>query len=276
MIAASDVDYIDPGAAYYQFTYMVTSATQSQLEGYAPDDVEQPTPLLATEAPDGLRGRQDDHLHDPRRRQVLAAGRPRGDRRRRRVRDRALAAARRAERLRADLPGRRRRASTRPSRQAQDDPTGGAPDISGITATDDTTLEIKLTDTSSLGVIGASDAAGLAPRCRRSTRRSSTRRTRRPTARTRSRPGPYMIENDAETASSTGYTPNKEIHLVRNPNWEASDGGLPARVPRRDRRSRRASPTRSRRRRRSSTGSAQVNGDFTAPPTVDQAGGDLG
>ena len=21
----------------------------------------------------------------------------------------------------------------------------------------------------------------------------------------------------------TGYTPNKEIHLVRNPNWEASD-----------------------------------------------------
>ncbi len=38
---------------------------------------------------------------------------------------------------------------------AQDDPTGGAPDISGITAPDDTTLEIKLTNTSSLGVIGA-------------------------------------------------------------------------------------------------------------------------
>ncbi len=35
--------------------------------------------------------------------------------------------------------------------------------------------------------------------------------------------GPYMIENDAE-GELTGYTPNKEIHLVRNPNWEPSDG----------------------------------------------------
>ena len=26
VIAASDVDYIDPGASYYQFTYMITSA----------------------------------------------------------------------------------------------------------------------------------------------------------------------------------------------------------------------------------------------------------
>ena len=51
VIAASDVDYIDPGAAYYQFTYMVTSATLSPLESWAPADVEQPTPLLATEAP---------------------------------------------------------------------------------------------------------------------------------------------------------------------------------------------------------------------------------
>ena len=32
-----------------------------------------------------------------------------------------------------------------------------------------------------------------------------------------------MIENDAE-GELIGYTPNKEIHLVRNPNWEPSDG----------------------------------------------------
>ena len=50
VIAASDVDYIDPGAAYYQWTFMVTSATQSSLEAYAPADIEKPTPLLATEA----------------------------------------------------------------------------------------------------------------------------------------------------------------------------------------------------------------------------------
>ena len=40
-------------------------------------------------------------------------------------------------------------------KEAQANPTGGAPDISGITAPDDTTLEVKLTDTSSIGVIGA-------------------------------------------------------------------------------------------------------------------------
>ena len=54
MIAASDVDYIDPGAAYYQFTFMVTAATQSSLEAYAPADVEEPTPLLAERRTDGL------------------------------------------------------------------------------------------------------------------------------------------------------------------------------------------------------------------------------
>ena len=35
VLAAGDVDYIDPGAAYYQFTYMVNAATQSSLEALA-------------------------------------------------------------------------------------------------------------------------------------------------------------------------------------------------------------------------------------------------
>jgi hypothetical protein len=38
VLAVGDVDYIDPGAAYYQFSYMVTSATQRQLLSWAPDD----------------------------------------------------------------------------------------------------------------------------------------------------------------------------------------------------------------------------------------------
>ena len=39
-----------------------------------------------------------------------------------------------------------------------------------------------------------------------------------------------MVENDAETGELTGYTPGKEIKLVRNPNWDP-ETGLPARVP---------------------------------------------
>ena len=45
-------------------TFMITGATQSPLEAYAPADIEQPTPLLATEAPTVSRRRQDDHLQD--------------------------------------------------------------------------------------------------------------------------------------------------------------------------------------------------------------------
>jgi peptide/nickel transport system substrate-binding protein len=51
VFSGGDVDYIDPGSTYYQFGYMVTSATQSPLLAFAPADIEQPTPLLATEAP---------------------------------------------------------------------------------------------------------------------------------------------------------------------------------------------------------------------------------
>ncbi len=36
VLAVGDVDYIDPGAAYYQFSYMVDSATQRQLLSWAP------------------------------------------------------------------------------------------------------------------------------------------------------------------------------------------------------------------------------------------------
>ncbi len=51
VLASGDVDHIDPGAAYYQFTYMVTSATQRPLLGWQPDDVENPTPDLAEGEP---------------------------------------------------------------------------------------------------------------------------------------------------------------------------------------------------------------------------------
>jgi peptide/nickel transport system substrate-binding protein len=51
VLAAGDVDYIDPGAAYYQFTYMVTSAAQRALLSWQPDDVAAPTPDLADGEP---------------------------------------------------------------------------------------------------------------------------------------------------------------------------------------------------------------------------------
>jgi len=220
VIAASDVDYIDPGASYYQFSYMVTSATQSTLVGWAPEDVELPTPLLADSEPevseDGLTVTytiRDDVMYSPPvDRAVVAAdvkyaiersllpGVPNGY----------------TQTYLADVTG-----IDKAIKEAQDNATGGAPDISGITAPDDTTLEIQLDDTSSIGVIGALSlpvSAPVPPEYAEEFDAENPSTYGENGVST----GPYMIENDPQTGELTGYTPNKEIHLVRNPNWEAS------------------------------------------------------
>lgn len=51
VIASGDVDYIDPGAAYYQFSYMVLYPMQRPLYSYAPDDTTKPSPDLADGEP---------------------------------------------------------------------------------------------------------------------------------------------------------------------------------------------------------------------------------
>ena len=161
VLAASDVDNIDPGATYYQFGYMVTDATQSGLVGYAPGDIDA-RPLLAAEEPtvsdDGktitYKLRDDVKFSPPVNRTVTSA-------------DVKYAIER------ALLPGvANGYAQTYLKgivgfddalKQAQSDPTGGAPDISGITTPDDTTLVIELDDTTSIGVEGALSLPVSAP-----------------------------------------------------------------------------------------------------------------
>jgi peptide/nickel transport system substrate-binding protein len=51
VLAAGDVDYLDPGQTYYTFGYMVQEATQRTLYAFAPGDVA-PRPDLATGPPE--------------------------------------------------------------------------------------------------------------------------------------------------------------------------------------------------------------------------------
>src|SRR3954470_23095069 len=51
VLAEGDIDYMDPGAAYYQFTYQMDEAVQRGLMGWQPADT-QPSPDLADGAPD--------------------------------------------------------------------------------------------------------------------------------------------------------------------------------------------------------------------------------
>ena len=50
VLSEGDIDYMDPGAAYYQFTYMMDEATQRGLMGWQPQDT-QPSPDLADGPP---------------------------------------------------------------------------------------------------------------------------------------------------------------------------------------------------------------------------------
>ena len=263
VLAASDVDYIDPSATYYQFGYMVTSATQSPLVGYAPADIDA-QPLLAASEPtvsdDGktitYKLRDDVKFSPPVNRAATAA-------------DVKYAIER------SVLPGVANGYSQTylkgitgfedAVKQAQNDPTGGAPEISGITTPDDTTLVIKLDDTSALGVAGALSLPVSAPVPEEYAKpydaeNPSTYGEHQVSS------GPYMIENNS-SGELTGYTPNKEIHLVRNPNWKASDGDYrPAYLDEITIQEGFADTVSAGK--KILTGNAEVNGDFTAPPSV--------
>ena len=52
MLAAGDVDYIDPGQSYYQFGYQVIYATQRPLYSYKADSATEVTPDLASGPPE--------------------------------------------------------------------------------------------------------------------------------------------------------------------------------------------------------------------------------
>ncbi len=263
MLAASDVDNIDAGATYYQFGYMVTDATQSALVGYAPGDIDA-RPLLAASEPtvsdDGktitYKLRDDVKFSPPVNRTATSAD----------VKyaiERALlpgVANGYAQTYLKGIAG-----FDDALKQAQSDPTGGAPDISGITAPDDTTLVIKLTDTTSIGVEGALSLPVSAPVPEEYAKpydaeNPSTYGTHQVAT------GPYMIENNS-SGELTGYTPNKEIHLVRNPNWQASDGDYrPAYLD--DITIQEGFADTVSAGKKILSGSAEVNGDFTTPPSV--------
>lgn len=265
VIAASDVDYIDPGAQYYQFSYMISAATQSTLVGWAPDDVEQPTPLLATDLPtvsdDGLTItytlRDDVEYAPPVDRVATAAdveyaiersllpGVPNGY----------------TQTYLSDVVG-----IDEAIKEAQDNPTGGAPDIEGVTATDDTTLEIELDDTSSIGVIGALSLPVSAPVPEEYAEKFDAENPST-YGENQAFTGPYMIENDPKTGELTGYTPNREIHLVRNPNWTPSEEDFrPAYLDEITFQEGFADTVSASK--KVLAGEGLVNGDFTTPPTA--------
>jgi peptide/nickel transport system substrate-binding protein len=258
-----DIDYMDPGAAYYQVTYSVTLATQRTLMGWPPDATE-PVPDLAADDPkvtddgktitftirDGIKYsppvdrevKSEDVKYAIER--TLLPGVPNG-----------YTAA-----YLADLEG------FKEAEQAVAKDKTTAPDISGIETPDDKTLVLHLTRSSSVPVIQALSLPVSAPvpeeYAKEFDAESPSTYGEHVTF-----TGPYMVKNNS-SGELTGYTPGKEIELIRNPNWDASSDYRPAYVDAINIQEGFSDPTSASQ--KILSGDSQISGDFPPSKTIVQ------
>jgi peptide/nickel transport system substrate-binding protein len=263
VIAAGDVDYIDPGASYYQFTYMINNAGHRQLLTYMPDDTERPTPDGAVDYPevseDGMTVtftiRDDMTFAPPVDREITSADYKYAI-------ERALlpGVANGYQRLYlTDITGYEAAA-----KEAEKNPTGGAPDISGITTPDDQTLEIQL-DEPAAYVVESTMALSISAPVPEEYAAKFDAENPSTYGEYVVYSGPYMVENDAD-GKLTGYTPNRVISMIRNPNWDPESDIRPAYVDTievQEGFEDTASATR-----KVVSGEASISGDFVPPPNA--------
>jgi peptide/nickel transport system substrate-binding protein len=226
VIASGDVDYIDPGAMYYQFSYMIQQATHRTLVGWPPDETDQPQPDIAESEPEISEDeqtitftlREGVRFSPPVDREVTAADIEYAI-------ERALlpgVANGYAEAYLSDVNG-----FDEAVEAAADDETV-APDIRGVTATDDRTLEIELNRPVATAVTQALSLPISAPVPEEYAREFDAENPST-YGQNQVATGPYMIENNSQ-GEAIGYEPGKEIHLIRNPNWDPETDFRPAYV----------------------------------------------
>jgi peptide/nickel transport system substrate-binding protein len=217
VVASGDVDYIDPGAMYYQFSYMIQQAVHRTLLGWPPDETDQPQPDVAESEPEisddeqtiTFTIREGVRFSPPVDREVTAADVEYAI-------ERSLmpgVANGYAEAYFSDVEG------FDEALEAAADDEEVAPDIKGVTATDDRTLEIQLTKPVAATVVQALSLPISAPVPEEYAKEFDAENPST-YGQNQVATGPYMIENNAQ-GEAIGYSPGKEIHLVRNPNWDA-------------------------------------------------------
>jgi len=254
------VDYLDPGAAYYQFTFMLTLATQDTLLGWKPNDQAGPSPLLAVKPPSmGAGGKAIRlHIHSGVHYSPPLGGGVAIDRA---VRSSDVKYAFE----RGLLPGVGNAYESvylahligfrRAEQQAAAQPTK-APDIAGITTPTKTTVIFKFHKPVTPAQIQALSLPVSAPV-----------------------PRAYAAQYDAQTPSTYGlhqvttgpyyiseYLPGKEILLSRNPNWTPKGDFRPAYLD--EIRVQEGFADTTSAGQKILAGSGAVNGDFSAEPAI--------
>jgi peptide/nickel transport system substrate-binding protein len=220
VLAAGDVDYLDPGQDYYTFGYMVQYAVNRTLYSFKPDDSEKPVPDLATGPPQisadnktiTVKIKKGVKYAPPVNREVKTA----------------------------DIKYAFERAFSKqvPSGYAGTyfssivgtpaEPNSADPkDISGIETPDDSTIVFKLKDASAPLVSQALVMPISVPVPKEYAAKfdkSTPTKYDQYVAFT----GPYMVKNDPQTGKVVGRSPGKQIEIVRNPSWDKSTDYRPA------------------------------------------------
>jgi peptide/nickel transport system substrate-binding protein len=221
MLAASDVDFLDPGHTYYSLGAQVALATQRPLYGFRPGDLSQPVPDLASALPaisaDGrtitVPIRAGVRFSPPVDREVTSH-------------DVAYAFDRFFSinvgglypGYFADLIG------------APAKPTDGVHAIRGISTPDAHTIVFHLRKPSAATFVGALTLPASAPVPEEyakpfDAKNPSTYNTHVVAT------GPYMVRNDRQ-GETVGYQAGRQLELVRNPNWDRATDRRPAHLNR--------------------------------------------
>jgi peptide/nickel transport system substrate-binding protein len=218
-LSAGDTDYMDPGQTYYTFGYMFLYATNRTLYGFKPNDSTKPIPDLASGPPEISSDNKTITVHikkgvkyaPPVNREVKTA-------------DIKYAFERAFSK---EVPS--GYAGTyfssivgTPSKPNSGDPT----DISGIETPDDYTIVFKLKTAQAPMVSQALVMPITVPVPKEYAAKfdkSTPTKYNQYVAFT----GPYMVKNDS-TGKLTGWSPGKQVQLVRNPNWDPKTDFRPA------------------------------------------------
>jgi peptide/nickel transport system substrate-binding protein len=246
-----DFEHADPGAAYYQFDFMVDYATQRPLYSYKPSETTK-TPDLAdgdpTFGPDGktvtVKIKKGVKFSPPVNREVTSAD--------------VKYAVERA--FSANVPngyvGTYYNIKGAPAK-----PTPGVKPISGITTPDKYTIKFELTAKTAAYFAEALVLPASAPvpkeYASKFDKQNPSTYDKHQVA-----TGPYMIQNDKQ-GNTVGWVPDRKIELVRNPNWDKATDYRPANVDKVDIQegnSQTGPATR-----KVFTGSHYVTGDITPP-----------
>ena len=217
-LAAGDVDYMDPGQAFYTYSYQIVYSTQRSLYYFAPDAPDKQIPDLADGDPEiaadkkslTVKLKTGVKFSPPVNRAVTAAD--------------VKYAMERA--FSVNVPSGYASLYFGEIVGAPSKPTTGVQAIEGLKVVDDQTLQINL-KSASAGFIAAALVMPITIPVPEEY--ASKFDAKNPSTYNENVvfSGPYMVKNNAE-GKLTGWKPGKSISAVRNPNWDAATDFRPA------------------------------------------------